>query len=68
MRTKLADLGVGLCEVRSIASHEDELHSNQTIKLNTPGAQTRFQIRLEVIVAQYDSKVAIAYWPEKRKK
>ena len=51
--------------MRFIAGHEDELHSNQTIKLNTPGDQTRFQIRLEVIVPQYDSEVATAYWPEK---
>jgi hypothetical protein len=68
MKIKLADLGVGVGEVWSIAGHEDKLHSNQGIKLYTPNAKICFQIRLEVIVQQYISKVAIAFWPEKRKK
>jgi hypothetical protein len=68
MEIKLADLGMGFCEVWSIACHEDELLSNQTIKLYTPGAETRFQIRLDAIVEQYDSKVAITYRLGKREK
>ncbi len=30
----------------------DNLHLNQAIELNTPDSQTRFQIRLNVIIQQ----------------
>jgi hypothetical protein len=45
----------------------DKLHINQAIELTAPDPQTRFQIRLNVIIQQCDVKVAIA-WAEKRKK
>ena len=42
-------------------------HTNQTIELNTPDSQTRFQIRLNVIIQQRGVKVPIACGSKKER-
>ena len=45
----------------------DKLHINQAVELKTPDSQTRFQIRLNVIIQLCDVKVTIGYWPKKER-